>query len=128
MYFSRALFYCGMRETVETEVELKDTSATAFKSILGYIYTGRLRLGDLKEEAILDVLGLAHQYEFPALEVSIADYLQSTLSVDNVCVVYDASSLYGQTRLAQTCLQFMDVNAPQVLRHEAFLQLSSVSV
>jgi BTB/POZ domain-containing protein 9 len=122
------MFFCGLRETTDKEVELKDTPVAAFKAILGYVYTGRLRLADLKEDVVLDTLGLAHQYEFPELEASIAEYLQSILNVDNVCVLYDAASLYGQGKLEQTCLQFMDRNASQVLRHESFLHLSEASL
>ena len=37
---------------------------------LRYIYTGNMSLGSLKEDLILDILGLAHLYGFQELETS----------------------------------------------------------
>ena len=55
-YF-RALLYGGMKESTQSEVELKAATTIAFKSLLKYVYTGRMALGELKEDVILDVLG-----------------------------------------------------------------------
>ncbi|CAG0925723.1 unnamed protein product, partial [Notodromas monacha] len=122
-YF-RALFFGGMKESLESEVVLNDPPVVAFKAILAYIYSGKLKFSDMSEESILDTLSLAHQYEFPSLEVSIAQYLQALLTVGNVCQIYDSASLYGQKKLAETCLRFMDSCADLVLKHESFLHLS----
>ncbi|CAG0920228.1 unnamed protein product [Notodromas monacha] len=79
-YF-RALFFGGMKESLESEVVLNDPPVVAFKAILAYIYSGKLKFSDMSEESILDTLSLAHQYEFPSLEVSIAQYLQALLTL-----------------------------------------------
>lgn len=55
-YF-RALLYGGMKESTQSQVELKAATTAAFKSLLKYVYTGRMALGELKEDVILDVLG-----------------------------------------------------------------------
>ena len=46
----RALLFGGLKESRPecSEVELKDTNAFAFEVLLRYIYTGRIRLLDLK--------------------------------------------------------------------------------
>lgn len=46
----RALLFGGMRESQPgtTEVELKDTSSSAFSVLLKYIYTGRINLLEIK--------------------------------------------------------------------------------
>ena len=46
----RALLFGGLKESRPecSEVELKDTNALAFEVLLRYIYTGRIRLLDLK--------------------------------------------------------------------------------
>ena len=61
---------------------------------LRYIYTGNMSLGSLKEDLILDILGLAHLYGFQELETSISEYLKAVLSVRTVCLIYDTASLY----------------------------------
>lgn len=55
-YF-RALLYGGMKESTQSQVELKAATTAAFKSLLKYVYTGRMALGELKEDVVLDVLG-----------------------------------------------------------------------
>ena len=53
-----------------------------------------MSLGSLKEDLILDILGLAHLYGFQELETSISEYLKAVLSVRTVCLIYDTASLY----------------------------------
>ena len=53
-----------MKESSQEVVELKDTNLPAFQHLLRYIYTGSITLASLKEDLILDILGLAHQYGF----------------------------------------------------------------
>ena len=83
-----------MRESRCPEIELKDTNLSAFKLLLRYIYTGQMSLGGLRDELVLEVLGLAHQYGFADLEGAVSDHLRAVLSVKNVCLVYDTAALY----------------------------------
>lgn len=50
-----------------------------------------MSLQSLYHGTILDILGLAHEFGFIELEISISDYLQKILNVRNVCFVLDAS-------------------------------------
>ncbi|XP_058944996.2 BTB/POZ domain-containing protein 9 [Pocillopora verrucosa] len=119
-YF-RALLYGGMRETnPETEIEIKDTTASAFDALLKYIYSGKIFLGDYKEETILELLSLAHKYGFLALESALQGYLKSILSIRNICVIFDAAVLYQMNDLCATCLSFLDRNAVEVLSTDGF--------
>lgn len=76
---------------------------------------------------IKELLGLAHQYAFPELEQAISDYLKSILSLTNVCLVYDVANLYQLLSLTESCRQFVDRQAAEILQSESFLQLSPVS-
>lgn len=126
-YF-RALLFNGMRESHYSEVELVDTSADAFKILLKYIYTGKLSLSSLKEELVLDVLGLAHKYGFSELELGISEYLKAMLSVRNMCTIYGAAHLYLLRSLSEVCLNFADKHASEILSTQGFLQLSANAV
>ncbi|OQR73193.1 BTB/POZ domain-containing protein 9-like [Tropilaelaps mercedesae] len=123
-YF-RALLFGGMRESSQKEVELPNAPLKAFKLLLRYIYTGRVSLGTLKEDMLLDILELSHQYGFEALQGAICRYLQEILSVRNVCTVYDKAQLYSLDQLSQTCCRFIDRHAAGILNSDAFLQLSA---
>lgn len=65
-----------MRETNERRVELKDTNVASFKMLLQYIYTGKISLLNMKEDMIIEILGLAHKYGFTDLEVAVSAYLE----------------------------------------------------
>nr|XP_034839915.1 BTB/POZ domain-containing protein 9 [Maniola hyperantus] len=121
-YF-RALLYGGMREANQAEVELQ-APLQAFKALLRYVYSGHMGLSLLREDTVLDMLGLAHQFNFQELEVAISDYLRQVLALRNVCAVLDAARLYGLDALMDYCYKFLDRNATEVLQHDTFLQLS----
>ncbi|KAF7996778.1 hypothetical protein HCN44_002424 [Aphidius gifuensis] len=126
-YF-RALLFGGLKESMQQEIELKGTTVPVFKELLKYIYTGHLSLSNQREETILDILGLAHQYGFVDLEMSISDYLKEILSIKNVCLIFDATRLYQLDRLTKVCHQYMDKHALEIIKHESFYQLSSNAI
>ena len=109
-----------MKESRLEDIELRDTQLLAFRHLLRYIYTGHMSLSNQKDELILEILGLAHQYGFIDLETSISDYLRlSLLAIQNVCLIYDTASLYQLQSLVNACCSFMDRNAPDVIKHES---------
>lgn len=57
-----------------------------------YFYcVGHMGLSLLREDTVLDMLGLAHQFNFQELEQAISDYLRQVLALRNVCAVLDAA-------------------------------------
>ncbi|CAG2161843.1 unnamed protein product [Oppiella nova] len=123
-YF-RALLYGGMRESQEKEIRLKVSSVQAFKYLLKYLYSGHIQLKSFKEEMILEIFGLSHEYGFQELEQSICEYLKDTLSIRNVCVIYDTANLFLLKPLADVCRAFIDRQALDVIRSDAFYSLSA---
>ncbi|GIZ01715.1 hypothetical protein CEXT_34661 [Caerostris extrusa] len=76
------------------------------------------------EEMVLEILGLAHQYNFVELETAISDYLKAILNIRNVCMIYDMASLFNLSSL-EVCCSFVDRNALDIIHHESFLSLSA---
>ncbi|XP_022902316.1 BTB/POZ domain-containing protein 9 [Onthophagus taurus] len=126
-YF-RALLYGGMKESSQSVITLADAPLKAFKILLKYIYSGQMFVMALKEDVILDILGLAHLYGFQDLETSISDILRQLLVLKNVCAILDAARLYGLEQLVKVCHNFMDEFASDLLQHDTFLQLSQGSL
>lgn len=125
-YF-RALLYGGLVESTQQEIELK-VPLDAFKSLLDYIYTGCMSLSKMKEENILDSLGLANQYGFESLELAISTYLTNSLSLKNCCAILDAARLYNLDTLSDVCMTFMDRNSTELLNSSTFKTLSQDSL
>ena len=126
-YF-RALLFGGLRESRESTIELKSTSLAPFKLLLKYIYCGQLSLKSLKEDLIIEILGISNKYGFKDLEEAISDYMEDTLNVKNVCSVYEAAKLYGLTSLCKVCTTFIDRNAIDIMQHDYFMTLSPSSL
>ncbi|XP_012538493.1 BTB/POZ domain-containing protein 9 [Monomorium pharaonis] len=126
-YF-RALLFGGMKESMQSEIELTAASLPAFKGLLKYIYTGRMSLTNERDEVILDILALAHLYGFMDLEAAVSDYLREILNIKNICSVLDTAILYHLEFLTNVCFEYMDVHAVEVIKHESFLQLSSCAL
>lgn len=126
-YF-RALLFSGMKETNDDCIEIKEARPGAFKLLLQYIYTGKIVLKNEKEESLIDLLGLVHQYGFVELEKSVSAYLESILDIKNVCSIYDISSLYQLKSLEETCARFIDKNSSVIIKQNSLFQLSCDSL
>ncbi|CAI8037460.1 BTB/POZ domain-containing protein 9, partial [Geodia barretti] len=123
-YF-KVLLFGEMREARSgAEIPIVDTTPDAFHSLLEYIYSGRICLADLKEDVILDLLGLANKYDFAPLQTSIMAFLRATLNVTNVCLVYNVANYYQLRDLCFACSTFVDGHAAEVMKSDGFLSLS----
>ncbi|XP_017155002.1 BTB/POZ domain-containing protein 9-like [Drosophila miranda] len=125
-YF-RAMLYGPMCESMEREIPMV-VPLDAFKVILGYFYSGKIRISTLDVVATLKVLGLANMYGLVEVESALSDHLQEHLNVCNVCMILDAARLYHLENLTGNCLTFMDKNGSEMIEHESFLTLSKDSL
>uniref|UniRef100_A0A8D8W9Q6 BTB/POZ domain-containing protein 9 n=1 Tax=Cacopsylla melanoneura TaxID=428564 RepID=A0A8D8W9Q6_9HEMI len=126
-YF-RALLYGGLSESTQNEIELHDTNIVSFKCLLKYIYSGKLSFRNLKEDVILDVLGLSHKYGFQDLENSISDYLRIILTVHNACSIFDCAYYYDLKLLKKIVVSFIDYNAKQIINQTSFYNISQTGL
>ena len=92
-------------ETSKKKIKLiENTSSQSFQSVLEYIYTGRLRLGDKTKNHLLDLQILANKYGLLNLEKSIIDYISgSVLSIENACEFYNFADHYKIDVLKEAC-------------------------
>lgn len=74
------------------------------------------------------MLGLANKYDFGTLQQAITTYLKATLSVSNVCIIYNVASYYQLKELADACTTFVDIHAPEVMKADSFLSLSRMAL
>ncbi|XP_068155599.1 BTB/POZ domain-containing protein 9-like [Drosophila tropicalis] len=125
-YF-RALLFGGMSESSQRQIQM-DVRLDLFKLLLEYIYTGNLSIATLKEDVLIDVLGIADQYGFQDLLSAISKYLSQSLTMENVTVLLNAARLNNVEDLTQACLSFMDSTASNLLQHDSLKLLSMESL
>ena len=79
-------------------------------------------------QAILQLLGLTNKYDFSMLQQAIITYLKATLNEANVCVIYNVASFYQLKELTETCSNFVDMHALEVMKEDGFLSLSQIAL
>lgn len=126
-YF-HALLFNGMRETSLTRIELPTAELSSFKSILRFIYSGKLPLGDLTSEELAKLLVTARYFCLDKLVCDIALYLRLHINKSNVWLLYRVAKLHYIDQLAEACVRFFDKNAETILQHEEFNNLSVVEL
>uniref|UniRef100_A0A915E3S4 BTB domain-containing protein n=1 Tax=Ditylenchus dipsaci TaxID=166011 RepID=A0A915E3S4_9BILA len=97
----------GLRESTAKEVTLMDTPAKPFSLLLQYVYTGQMQLQPADYQQTLEVLALAHKYQFPVLQEQIVKHLQVILDVDNICGIYSGAELFSFKHLRESCVNFL---------------------
>lgn len=123
-YF-RALLFGDYVESQQKEIQLT-VQATPFKTLLKYIYTDDISLGEMKFDEIIEILRLAHMYDFIDLTTAIEYHLKREVSMETVCVVLKVSQQLSLKSLHEACLKFLDANASTFLEHDDFVALSQV--
>lgn len=119
----------GLAESSQNEIELKEVPLEPFKAILRYLYTGRLLLNDFSMNEIIGMFQLADLYGFESLKERLLVYLKRIISVDNCWDILEAAYLHSlQPMLVNQCMEMMDLNAVEILKHAAFKELSELSL
>ncbi|KAL3124564.1 hypothetical protein niasHT_010405 [Heterodera trifolii] len=100
-------------------VEVTDVEASAFKVMLSFIYTGDL--AKLNGDNAMAVLYAAKKYNISAL---VDASLQVPISsLRNVFLAYAQAGLYELENFANDCLAYIDRNADNLFKSDAFLQI-----
>ena len=79
-------------------------------------------------QVVLEVLELVNKYNFTSLLHPLSCYLKATLTVTNVCHIFEIANVYSLSELLTTSCTLMDLNAKEVLNTEGFLTLSEPSL
>ncbi|KAJ9587144.1 hypothetical protein L9F63_019332, partial [Diploptera punctata] len=114
-----AMFYGGLAENKE-EIEVPDVEPSAFLTLLKYLYCDEIHL---EADTVLATLYVAKKYIVPHLARACVNYLETSLTAKNACLLLSQSRLFEEPELMQRCWEVIDAQAEMALRSEGFVDI-----
>lgn len=107
-----AMFYGEFAESV---VEVPDVEPVVFLSMLKYLYSDEIIL---EEESVLPMLYISKKYMLPFLTGACVNFLHSSLTPANVCLLLSQSRLFEEPSLIEHCWDVIEAQTEQAFRSE----------
>lgn len=114
-----AMFYGGLAENKE-EIEVPDVEPSAFLTLLKYLYCDEIQL---EADTVLATLYVAKKYIVPHLARACVNYLETSLTAKNACLLLSQSRLFEEPDLMQRCWEVIDAQAEMALHSEGFVDI-----
>ncbi|XP_049877932.1 BTB/POZ domain-containing protein 6-B isoform X1 [Pectinophora gossypiella] len=114
-----AMFYGGLAECKQ-EIEVPDVEPSAFLTLLKYLYCDEIQL---EADTVLSTLYVAKKYIVPHLARACVNYLETSLTAKNACLLLSQSRLFEEPELMQRCWEVIDAQAEMALTSEGFIDI-----
>nr|CAB3508078.1 unnamed protein product [Spodoptera littoralis] len=114
-----AMFYGGLAECKQ-EIEVPDVEPSAFLTLLKYIYCDEIQL---EADTVLSTLYVAKKYIVPHLAKACVNYLETSLTAKNACLLLSQSRLFEEPELMQRCWEVIDAQAEMALTSDGFVDI-----
>lgn len=120
------MFYGGLAEDKE-EIRVPDVEPTAFLTLLRYMYCDEILL---EADNVLATLYVAKKYIVPHLARAAVNFLESSLTAKNACLLLSQSRLFEEPELMQRCWEVIDAQVRKVvvIRGEPATQVNQQTV
>lgn len=106
-----AMFYGGLAEDKE-EIRVPDVEPIAFLTLLRYMYCDEILL---EPDNVLATLYVAKKYIVPHLARAAVNFLESSLTAKNACLLLSQSRLFEEPELMQRCWEVIDAQVRNVV-------------
>ncbi|KAL6466819.1 hypothetical protein MHYP_G00246230 [Metynnis hypsauchen] len=114
-----AMFYGELAEDKD-EISIPDVEPAAFLAMLKYIYCDEI---DLSADTVLATLYVAKKYIVPHLARACVNFLETSLSAKNACILLSQSCLFEEPELTQRCWEVIDAQAELALKSDGFCDI-----
>jgi len=114
-----------MKEKREGVIRLKETTKTAMKEILEFLYTGYV---EVTEENAFELVTQADYFLIPSLKALSSKFIVQTLDVSNCFMVYNFAIKYHGEELKNGVRDFILANLVAVSATEDFLNVSGKEI
>ncbi|CAN0396998.1 BTB/POZ domain-containing protein 6-like isoform X1 [Lampetra planeri] len=114
-----AMFFGELAENTE-EIHIPDVDPAAFLTMMRYIYCDEI---ELEADTVLATLYAAKKYMVPHLARACVNFLETSLSAKNACVLLSQSRLFEEPDLMQRCWEVIDAQAELALKSDGFCDI-----
>uniref|UniRef100_A0AAG5CPR1 BTB domain-containing protein n=1 Tax=Anopheles atroparvus TaxID=41427 RepID=A0AAG5CPR1_ANOAO len=114
-----AMFYGGLAENKQ-EIKVPDVEPGAFLTLLKYLYCDEIQL---EADNVLATLYVAKKYIVPHLARACVNYLETSLTAKNACLLLSQSRLFEEPDLMQRCWEVIDAQAEMAIKSEGFADI-----
>ncbi|XP_051173137.1 TD and POZ domain-containing protein 4-like [Leptopilina boulardi] len=106
---------------ITTIIELNEIDPNVFKEMLRFIYTGRV---ENLENIAFDLCKLAYKYNLSDLILICEQYLQNSLSINNVIYILELANYQRAEKFKIECIKYIDENFEEIKKTESFQTLN----
>ncbi|XP_052276503.1 BTB/POZ domain-containing protein 6-B-like [Dreissena polymorpha] len=114
-----AMFYGGLADQND-EVCLPDVEPIAFHNLLKYLYCDEIQLS---ADNVIPTLYVAKKYIVPHLARACVQFLETSLSARNACMLLCQGRLFEEQELMQQCWEVIDAQAEESLASDGFVDI-----
>jgi len=108
-------------------VRIRDSSSTAFRQLLVWLYSGSLD-ADLPTEELASILKLSDLYALPALRVECERVLSSHINADSIVGLLQVAIDTHTVDLELACLRFAVEHVASLRQHASFVECGNAEV
>ncbi|RWS22427.1 BTB/POZ domain-containing protein 9-like protein [Leptotrombidium deliense] len=124
LYFQRFLFG-ETNEANQSVIELKSTPKELFEQVLEFLYSGKCDLSKLSEDRVIDLIQLAHEYQFDELLLYLQSIVEYKYFSVTFCVnLFDFLNIAELVVWKEQCLTYFDKIFCNVVNTEIFGKFS----
>lgn len=99
-----AMFFGGLADN-KSEIYVPDVEPSAFLTMLRYLYCDEIQL---EADNVLATLYVAKKYIVPHLCRACVNFLETSLTAKNACLLLSQSRLFEEQELMQRCWEVLD--------------------
>ena len=118
--YLKAMFTCGMKESSQDEIELRDIEPQAMASLIDYAYTGEVMV---TVDNVQDLLPAAGILQLRELKGACCSFLSDHMDTTNCLGIKQFADLHSCPDLIKKANRFIIRKFTEIVEHEEFLQL-----
>ena len=118
--YLRAMFTCGMRESNQEEIQLRDIEPQAMELLIEFAYTGEI---EVTTDNVQDLLPAAGILQLKDLKLACCEFLSDHMDVSNCLGIKQFADMHSCPDLVKKANRFVVRKFADVVKMDEFLEI-----